>query len=264
MFHVATVHWETDRWVDVQLGYLERHLGAPYRVYAYLDGAAAAHAGRFHLVLGSEQLSHAEKLNSLADRIAERADPSDVLVFIDGDAFPVARLAEPVAQMLAQRPLAAVRRAENLGSPQPHPCFCVTTVGFWQEIAGDWSEGHRWQSTTGVWETDVGANLLRTLEERGIEWTQLLRSNRRDLHPLLFGVYGDLVYHHGAGFREPLTRVDRRHVQERVTALRGTEQELRRRRRELREERAAENARLDIEVYERLRVDDNFWRELFY
>ena len=29
----------------------------------------------------------------------------------------------------------------------------------------------------------------------------LLRSNRRDLDPVYFALYGDIVYHHGAGFR---------------------------------------------------------------
>ena len=40
-------------------------------------------------------------------------------------------------------------------------------------------------------------------EPRGIEWRPLLRSNGTDLDPLYFGIYGDVVYHHGAGFRIP-------------------------------------------------------------
>ena len=36
----------------------------------------------------------------------------------------------------------------------------------------------------------------------------MLRSNRRNLHPLWFGLYEDLIYHHGAGFRPPLSRAD--------------------------------------------------------
>jgi len=263
MIHVATVHWKTDRWVDVQLGYLGRHVAAPYRVYAFLEGEACAHAARFDVAMEGGG-RHSENLNALARRIAAEAAPDDVLLFIDGDAFPITGLAEPVARMLAERPLAAVRRAENDGDPQPHPCFCATTVGFWQEIGGDWSAGHHWQSATGEWQTDVGANLLRTLEERGVEWTQLLRSNRRNLHPLLFGVYADLVYHHGAGFRETLTRTDSREVRARLAVLASTDEERRRWLWELRKERKAQNSRLGAEVYERLRSDDGFWRELFY
>jgi hypothetical protein len=53
--------------------------------------------------------------------------------------------------------------------------------------------------------TDVGANLGRALERRGLSWEPLLRSNTVDLHPVWFGVYGSLIYHHGASFRVPLT-----------------------------------------------------------
>jgi hypothetical protein len=56
----------------------------------------------------------------------------------------------------------------------------------------------------------VGANLMRTLELTKTPWVPLLRTNGAKLHPLLFAVYGDVVYHHGAGFREKaLPRVDR-------------------------------------------------------
>jgi hypothetical protein len=55
---------------------------------------------------------------------------------------------------------------------------------------------------------DIGGNLLRAVERSGREWTPLLRSNRVNPHPLWFAVYGDIVYHHGAGFRKPISRID--------------------------------------------------------
>ena len=33
-------------------------------------------------------------------------------------------------------------------------------------------------------------------------WVQLLRTNGSALHPMFFGIYGNVVYHHGAGFRD--------------------------------------------------------------
>ena len=44
--------------------------------------------------------------------------------------------------------------------------------------------------------------------KKKIDWYPMLRSNRRDLHPLWFGLYEDLIYHHGAGFRPPVSRAD--------------------------------------------------------
>jgi hypothetical protein len=99
-----------------------------------------------------------------------------------------------------------VRRDENLGDRQPHPSFCLTTVGFWTAVDGDWHRGYEWTSSTGDRVTDVGGNLLGILSEHGTPWRPLLRTNRVDLDPLWFGIYGDVVYHHGAGFRPPLAR----------------------------------------------------------
>jgi hypothetical protein len=111
---------------------------------------------------------------------------------------------------LKQYPLAAVQRRENLGDVQPHPAFCLTTVGFWKEIAGDWKQGFAWENDAGRSITDVGGNLLGILRKRGIDWFPMLRSNKRNLHPLWYGIYDDLVYHHGAGSRmaAPHARID--------------------------------------------------------
>jgi hypothetical protein len=102
---------------------------------------------------------------------------------------------------LARASLIAVRRAENVNEPQPHPCFCVTTVGTWQRLPGDWTAGYTWVGAQGRRTSDVGGNLLRRLELTGTPWVELLRTNRVNLDPLYFAIYADTVYHHGAGFR---------------------------------------------------------------
>jgi len=56
--------------------------------------------------------------------------------------------------------------------------------------------------------SDTGARLWEVLETRGVRWRELRRSNKRNLHALFFGVYGDLIYHHGAGFRPQMSRYD--------------------------------------------------------
>jgi len=68
---------------------------------------------------------------------------------------------------------------------------------------------------------DAGCMLFQLLEDSGETWTPLRRSNTANLHPLWFGVYGDLVYHHGAGFRERMENVDapgRKTINPRVAA----------------------------------------------
>jgi hypothetical protein len=218
VIRVATVHWRDPRWIDVQLRYLERHLPQPYLVYTDLEGIDKdEHGPKFHHVadLAATKsfengiFSHTEKLNALADTIVREAEPQDVLLFLDGDAFPIAPVGPFLEEKLARYPLAAVRRDENLDDVQPHPAFAATTVGFWHEIRGDWNPGYTWPNAAGKEVTDAGGNLLGIIRERGVDWYPLLRTNRRNLRPLWFAVYDDLVYHHGAGFRGGLCRRDR-------------------------------------------------------
>lgn len=207
MINVVTVHWKSDKWIDPQLAYLERNISEPYRVFAALRGIDRRHWGRFHFAADLEG-DHPQKLKALAKIVMTESDPDDLLVFIDGDALPIRPIAAWMTDALASYPLVAVRRDENLGDRQPHPCFAFTTCGFWAEIRGGWQKGGTWTNAKGETVTDVGGNLLQKLEERGIEWLPLLRTNTENLHPLWFAVYGHHVYHHGAGFRPRQSRVE--------------------------------------------------------
>jgi hypothetical protein len=202
MFHVVTVHWRNPEWIEPQLRNVHRFLPADTRVYASLNGIDASWNSRFAFAADLPG-THPEKLNALADVVSAQAAGDDILVFIDGDAFPIAPVTEAV---LGGMPLAAVRRDENLGDPQPHPCFAMTTVRFWNEIGGDWRAGYTWTNELGYRTSDTGGNLLGILRERGISWRPLLRSNPVEIHPIWFGIYGDVVYHHGAGFRGRVAR----------------------------------------------------------
>ncbi len=201
MIHVCTVHWHDERWLAPQLRFLRRYLPAEHRIYASLNGIDASWADEFTF---AEDLDgpHHVKLNFLAEVARRDASDDDLLLFIDSDAFPVAPIGH---ELLGGTPLVAVRRDENMGEIQPHPCFCLTTMGFWFDIQGDWAQGYQWQATNGEMVTDGGGNLLGILRERNIDWRPLLRSNKVDIHPLFFAVYGDAVYHHGAGSRRPVT-----------------------------------------------------------
>src|SRR5919204_784764 len=201
MIHIATVHWAHDRWIDIQLKYFQRNIDEPYRVYAWLDEGMERHSGKFFYSTDVPLKEHELKLTLLGDLIAHAAEPEEMIVFIDGDAFPIAPVVPFLRSKLERYALVAVRRDENNGDPQPHPLFCATTARLWLDLPGDWRRGHKWLDAQDQKVTDVGGNLLGLLEARGIEWYPLLRTKKVNPHPLQFGVYGDLVYHHGGGFR---------------------------------------------------------------
>jgi hypothetical protein len=213
MIHIATVHWNTAEWIAPQLKFLGQHLQSEFRVYAWLNNIPDAPRDLFHFSCVEPVRSHAMKLNILADVIqSSAASPDDILIFLDGDAFPIADLEAMVREKVAAHKLVAVQRLENNGDSQPHPCFCATTVGFWNSIQGDWNDGYEWKNSDGETVTDVGGNMLKKLLDRGIDWAPLLRSNKVNLHPLYFGIYGGVIYHHGAGFRKSMCRLDRTQI----------------------------------------------------
>jgi hypothetical protein len=201
MLHIATVHHRSPRWIEIQDKHLREHISVPYRTWTSLQDIDPSYAKHFHRVI-DQAGGHAGKLNNLAIEIAQEADQDDLLMFLDGDAFPIADPMPLIRDGLAKAPLLAVRRAENHQDLQPHPCFCVTTVGTWLRLPGDWAMGHRWTAPDGRRPTDVGGNLLRLLELTNTPWVEVLRTNREHIDPLFFAIYGDAIYHHGAGFRK--------------------------------------------------------------
>jgi hypothetical protein len=200
VLYIATVHYRSPRWIEIQTGYLREHISIPYQTWSSLEHIDPSYGVHFDRIL-DQRGSHAGKLNHMAMEIAQEAADSDLLMFIDGDAFPIADPMPLITDGLARAALLAVRRAENVNEPQPHPCFCVTTVGTWRSLPGDWTAGPTWPGARGQRTTDVGGNLLRRLELTQTPWVEVLRTNRRNLDPLYYAIYGDAIYHHGAGFR---------------------------------------------------------------
>jgi hypothetical protein len=208
MLHIATVHHASPRWIEIQTRYMRQNISVPYQTWTSLERIDPSYGVHFDNVI-SQKGMHAAKLNHLAMEICNVASDDDLLMFFDGDAFPIADPMPLVNDGLAKAPLVAVRRAENFDEPQPHPCFCVTTVGTWRALPGDWTAGYTWTGARGGQTSDVGGNLLRRLELTGTPWVQVLRSNRRNPDPLYLAIYGDAIYHHGAGLTGGLSPAHR-------------------------------------------------------
>ncbi len=208
MLHVLTSHTISPRWIEIQTRHLRQHISVPFQTWASIQLIDPAHGAHFDRIV-DQKGAQAGKLNHLAVEVLREADEDDLLMFLDGDAFPVADPMPRIEAALETAPLIAVRRAESAGDPQPHPCFCVTSAASWRRLAGDWSDGYVFSDERGRRVTGLGANLLRRLELTGTPWVQLLRSNPTRLDPLFFAIYGEIVYHHGAGEGGGLSRAHR-------------------------------------------------------
>lgn len=225
MIFVISVH-VGDRWQRLQGAAIQR----------WIPGAAELQA--------RGPGDHGSRLNTLALEAIDRADDADLLITLDSDAWPVADPLPTLERLLARVPFVAVRRDEAAGARQPHPCFSACRAGFWRALPGDWTESPM-TDATGRRRPAVGGLLLERLGDR---WAPLLRMNRVNPHPLMFGLYGDtdpLVYHHGAGSREPSFYAERRALS--GPALRA---------------QIERNAALSAEWYERAQADETFWQAL--
>jgi hypothetical protein len=210
MIHIITVHYKSDFWIDIQFKYLNHFIKEPFRVYASLTGIDSKHYDKFFYYNTEPIASHGIKLNFLAEiAYFNSEDPeNDILIFLDGDAFPIDFVHDRLKDKLKKHPLIAIRGGDITEDIQPHPCFCITTLKFWKDIKGDWKPGYKWKSRYNKMITDTGGNLLQILQHKNINWLRLNRSNKINLHPYLFGVYENMIYHHGAGFRSPMLRSD--------------------------------------------------------
>ena len=202
MIYVLTVHWQIPFWITIQQKYLRRFMDQPFRIFAFLSGIGREYSKYFHYSCFEEIADHATKLNILADMVLLVAQDEDILIFLDGDAFPINPIDAHFLSKMKRHQLVAIQRIENNGDIQPHPSFCATTVGFWKEMKGTWHKGFVWRDHQGGMVTDVGGDLLKILQDHKIDWYRMLRSNTKNVHPLAFGIYDHLIYHHGYGFRK--------------------------------------------------------------
>ena len=207
MIYIITNHHKHDRFLNLQAKYLHRYTGGDYKVYCGLSEVPEAHGEEQYFTkhsffdLSSVKNDHGVKMNYLTEMIKEKEEihEDDILVFLDGDAFPIADWDEQIRSHLVDNALSCAYRTENLEpllpddhKPYPHLLFVAAKAKFW--IDHDLS-----------WERDVEKDILAYgpllkfwLEENKYTTKGLYRSNKVDVHPLFFGVYGDLVYHHGS------------------------------------------------------------------
>jgi len=206
MIHIITVHFKSDKWIDLQLKQIDKYV-SDYKVWTHCDEFdISPHRHKFHFCENSEVTVKAEyknhllKLNALTENVVWDDDTKDddILIFMDSDAFPVNDVNDYVVEKLSKYPLLAVYRPENGGDVIPHPSFTCSTVAFWKEHNLDWGGIRGGELGT----KDPGGKLYQYLLKNNIEWYRMRRTKSLTKHEVFFTIYDNLVYHHGAGSRK--------------------------------------------------------------
>jgi len=161
-----------NRWKDIQKEYIKRYTNCDYTYLVYDV---------------PKSMPHIRSLALIPRIVDERSKPKpkELIVLFDSDCFPISKdWVDNVHKNLKGNEFTAVQRLENPHSYRciAHPCFCAwyygTKITFSQIASNPYVDGY---------------------EKR--KWYPIHRTNKFNYHRQLFAVYGNIVYHHGAGSR---------------------------------------------------------------
>jgi hypothetical protein len=201
--------------LELHLGQIARHTSVPYTIHAATNRAsdAAREMLRSHREVrcvdiptthmrGSRE--HGYYLDALVASALDH-DASHVCT-LDVDSFPIrgdwveriVELAPPTSGV------AGVLRRENGDIALPHPSCTFLRRDFVERFAPSFSpdsdgtpDFRRFLHSTRQ-AGDTGIRIGYTLWSQQLPWGRLLRTNVRDPHPIIAGLYGDCVFHLGA------------------------------------------------------------------
>jgi hypothetical protein len=210
-------------WIRLCLEQLERHTASPYDVLAWDNSFLPEHleilAASPRVTVYSDRkkqtdVRHARALERLLREVPSEAE---YVVTLDTDSFPIRDgwLDNLLGRLVRGAWIAGIWRDEMAPRIEPfvHPsCLATRRDTFLHLGVGFRRDGGQ----------DVGQNLTKAVVASGGRVSRLRRSNARDVHFLMGGIYGDLVYHHGAGSRHASfwTSTDRQADEEIRVALR--------------------------------------------
>ena len=226
MIHIVTVHFGSLDWIPVQHAYIKANV-SQFKMWYFIDDVefepwpfdfAVRHKSQSEIRYDHIGKDHAEKLDKMTNELLANEPDDDVVLFLDGDSFPIRPIDKLIDEALADNDFFAIVR-EEIDKPFPHPSFACCKLGFWRKHNLSW----------GICGEDTGNCLLEYFNTHNIKWKKVLRSHSlcsskeestnkawkahlkeypqharwrwyRNARPL-FGVYGGFVYHHGAAFR---------------------------------------------------------------
>ncbi len=199
------------KWLSLCLSKISRHTKWPnYKIYVWNNNtddesvpkivASTPHAVLFHSEPHEKMKhAHAEPLQKLYG--IARKDRVEYIITLDTDAFPlkdnwIRHLVEPLDDDTV---ISGVWRDElNTIAPYVHPSCLCTSVGFIEKNHLRFDDVDIDSDTkvdTLSRFSDIAAKSDRNL-------FKLCRSNKNQLHYYMGGIYGDLIYHQGAGSRK--------------------------------------------------------------
>ena len=206
---------EQKEWLDLCLTKIKEHTKRPsYTVYVWNNNIDDANVSRYTEKIPGTRLIHAPRDTKLAhihavplQKLYEEAKKDGVkyIVTMDTDAFPITDnwLKFLLGRLDKKTVVAGVWRDELRKGIEPyiHPSCLCTTVGFIEKhnIRLDLID-HKAEKRI-----DTLSHLTDIALKNNKEVFRLRRDNVNQLHYLMGGIYGGLIYHHSAGSRKHIS-----------------------------------------------------------
>ena len=263
--HIFTVHLNP-KWMEIQKRFVSRHLSKAQIVWHPIVDSRYPKLHRISdKIFGNSVITgvrdcdhawlsmrHAVKLSLAYDSLSPNMGDDDLVLVLDSDAFPI-RDASALLEKVAndETTVVAVQRKEN-GDSYAHPAFCLT-----KKRNLDWLSQYLPEDVDSPWlphsvysilnpvKRDTAGALYQCLLKSRAKWTPLNRTNVIDYFPVLFGIYGNIVYHHGCGSRRPLVDIHRIGVKFSRRQLMNM---------------ADSYGAVGEAIYQRIKVDDEFYK----
>jgi hypothetical protein len=190
-------------WIELCLQQIERHShGSSYEVLVWDNTWMPEHKAlieahprvrRFEPSEPGSDVRHGASLDALVRRVRPR---TKFVITLDTDSFPIRDgwIENLTGRLTDEVLVSGVWRDEMLPKKPAfiHPCCLAIRTRTLRRLDAHFTVGSS---------ADVGHNITLAVEESGARASKLRRSNAFNAHFLMGAVYGDLIYHQGAGSR---------------------------------------------------------------
>lgn len=216
--------------LDIHLRQISANTAVPYTIYGADNNLEPAHRKILELDphvrlmdLPKTELTFVQEHSFYLEALTRAAieDGCTHVATLHVDSFPVKKgwAEELAAQLTEERPLAAILERENGDTARPNPAGMIFTREFYlkynptyllpHEIhkSDDFAEFME-RTRQAQYHSGIGYGYL--MEAAGLDWVKLPRSNARNDHHTMGGLYGDMFFHLGAATRGKWFYIDNR------------------------------------------------------
>lgn len=190
---VYTDHYRSKQWYDLQMKYLKKTTKNFVHV-VYLNGNVDFFNDSIVIKKNTDYCypanhCHIRGLNEIVEYFLNHNNFENILI-LDNDCFPIdSNWQNNLLQSMMPFDVASVVRYENLDN-FAHPCVFFAKRNIAKKLKFDF---YKKKNLMGRYFEETSSNI--------IDFFPLVRSNKINYHPILYGIYWNTFYHHGSGSR---------------------------------------------------------------